>query len=220
MQERLENLRVQQLIEAHEIIRESLNLKPSITFRRPPNTENVTYCTLSDASDPNDRDYGQTGTFSSLRILKNTNGSTIFHPVDWTSHKQHGASYSSYGVEPPAAATAEDRGFYFKDTLNRLFPHILTKHELFIDSECLFDTITTLHESTEYRLRPPVQRIRNSFETNELERMRWISGTINIADAVTKKSTTLFITLNNICSSGYLEMDFEAGYSIDSAAWQ
>ena len=220
MQQRIGNLTVQNLIDANEMLRDLLKLKPWITFRRPTNTESVTYCTFSDASHPNNCDYGQTGIFAGLRITSKTHGRTIFHPIDWTSHKQHRVSYSSYGAEILAAATADDRGFYFKDSINRLFPHVLTKHELFLDSKCLFDTITTLHESHEYRLRPTVQRIRNSFESNELERMRWIPGRINVADALTKRSTALIMILNDICSSGYVDIDLDAGYSIDSAAWQ
>ena len=201
MQQRIGNLKVQHLIDANEMLRDLLKLKPWITFRRPINTENVTYCPFSDASHPNDRDYGQTGIFAGLWITSKTHGKTIFHPVDWTSHKQHRVSYSSYGAEILAAATTDDRGYYFKDAINRLFPHVRKKRELFVDSKCLFDTIATLHENTEYRLRPTVQRIRNSFESNELERMRWIPGTINIADALTKKSAALIKTLNDICSS-------------------
>ena len=219
MQQRIGNLKVQHLIDANEMLRDLLKLKPWITFRHPRNTNQVTYCTFSDASHPNDRDYGQTGIISGLRITNKINDRTIFHPVDWTSHKQHRVSYSSYGAEILATASADDRGFYFKESINRLFPHAKIKHELFVDSKCLFDTITTLHDSSEYRLRPTVQRIRNSFESNELECMRWIAGTLNVADALTKRSPTLITTLNDICSGGYLTIDINSGYSVDSAAW-
>lgn len=220
MQQCIANLKVQHLIDANEMLKDLLKLKPWITFRRPSNTEQVTYCTFSDASHPNDRDYGQTGIIAGFRITNELDSRTIFHPIDWTSHKQRRVSYSSYGAEILAAATADDRGFYFKDAVNRLFPHVTIKHELFVDSKCLFDTITTLHESTEYRLRPTVQRMRNSFESNELECMRWIPGKLNVADALTKRSAALIITLNEICSSGYLDLDIDVGYSVDSALWK
>ena len=49
--------------------------------------------------------------------------------------------------------------------------------------------------------------------------LRWISGKLNVADALTKRSATPITTLNDICSSGYLTIDIDSGYSVDSAAW-
>lgn len=219
MQQRLANLSVQYLVDANDMLKEILLLRPWITFRKPQGTDTVTYCTFSDAAHPKDRDYGQTGVFSGLRITNADKTRTVFHPVDWTSHKQSRISYSSYGAEIFAAATADDRGFYFKDAINRLFPHVITNQELVVDSRCLFDTITTLHESSEYRLRPTVQRMRNSFESNGLECMRWVPGKINVADALTKRSAELGRILNHICSDGYLDIDLDNGYFVNSATW-
>ena len=107
--------------------------------------------------------YGQTGLLSGLRIEMKI-GIDYFHLTDWCSHKQRRVSYSPYGAEILACADADDRGFYIKSCLQYLFPNTETRNELFTDSKCLYDTITTLHEGRDYRLRATVQRIRNSFD--------------------------------------------------------
>lgn len=38
-------------------------------------------------------------------------------------------------------------------------------HVIIVDSKSLYDTITTLHENRDYRLRQTVQRKRDSFES-------------------------------------------------------
>ena len=78
MQQRLANLKVQHVIDANDMLKDLLKLKPWITFRRPSNTDTVTYCTFSDASHPNDRDYGQTGIIAGLQITSKLRKRTIF----------------------------------------------------------------------------------------------------------------------------------------------
>lgn len=200
---------------------EILQLEPTLTFLRPQNVNNAIISSFSDASHPRDRDYGQNGILCGLRIEGgNENSRDIFHMVDWSSHRQKRVSYSSYGAEILACASADDRGYYFKQALKSLFPKHRTRHELSVDSNALKDTITTLHEGTEYRLRQTVQRIRNSFESGKLDVLRWIPGTENVADALTKRNNALYRKLNEICVSGWLSVDLSLGYAVDIDAWR
>ena len=78
------------------------------------------------------------------------------------------------------------------------------KSELYADSKGLFDTVTTLHEGRDYRMRQTVQRIRDSFESQNLNALVWIPGTENNADTLTKRSVELLKMLNTICTTGFL----------------
>lgn len=111
----------------------------------------------------------------------------MFYPVDWVSNKQRRVSCWPYGAEILARVDADDRGYYFKYGLNSLFPNTAACIELFRDSRCLYDTITTLHEGTDFRLRPTVQRMRNSFASQGLDFMKWIPGKSNPTDTLTKR---------------------------------
>ena len=61
------------------------------------------------------------------------------------------------------------------------------RSSLYVDSKGLFETVKTLHESRDYRMRQTVQRIRDSFEGKELDSINWIAGVDNVADALIKK---------------------------------
>lgn len=117
------------------------------------------------------RDYGQTGIVSGIGKVREQ-GQDIFHLIDWCSNKQRIVSYSPYGSEILACANTDDRVYYSKTAVNSIFENEGVKNELFNDSRCLYDTIATLHEGEDYRLRPTVQRMRNSLETQELNAMR------------------------------------------------
>lgn len=144
----------------------------------------------------------------------------MYHLIDWASLKQRRVSYSSYGAEILACTEADDRGFNMKMALqsitqdNKRIPHVLN-----IDSKGLYDTITTLHEGREYRLRQTVQRIRDSFESGELDTLKWVQGIANIADALTKRNTTMHRTLNRIASTGRLVLPTHNSFELNSAEW-
>ena len=93
------------------------------------------------------------------------------------------------------------------------------EHQLNVDSRALYDTITTLHESIDYCLRQTVQRIRDSFESRDLNVLRWLPGQQNIADALTKYDLNQFRHLNYVCTSGKLKYSLEHGYKLSSSTW-
>lgn len=45
------------------------------------------------------------------------------------------------------------------------------KHEFYVDSSTLFDTVTMFHEPREFWLRTTVGRMRDSFESGKLNAM-------------------------------------------------
>lgn len=96
--------------------------------------------------------HGQTGLIIRLRYRED-NHSTRYHLIHWASRKQRRVSHCSYGAEILAAADADDEGFMIKSIVQALNPNVAIKSTLLVDSKGLFDTITTLHENKEYRLR-------------------------------------------------------------------
>lgn len=144
-------------------------------------------------------------------------GKEQFYVIVWVSTKQKRITHSSYGAEILACAEADDRGYYLKAGMQSLFPNTAMRNEIAVDSMGLFDTISTLHEDRKYRLRQTVRRIRDSFESCELDILRWVPGSNNIADALTKRSYKLWKDLNVICVKGSLLPDLLRGHSHDSA---
>ena len=97
------------------------------------------------------------------------------------------------GAEILAAANSSDRGSIMAESFQALhkatikLPFVLT-----VDSHGLYSTVTTLHEGADYRLRPTVARMEDSFENGEISVMQWVSGTQNPADALTKRNVEMF----------------------------
>lgn len=69
--------------------------------------------------------------------------------------------------------------------------------------------MTTLHEPREYRLRKTVARMRDSFESGELDEVKWIDGKSNLADALTKNNTELSEKLNLMMARGIWDNDLD-----------
>ena len=124
--------------------------------------------------------------------------------MDWNSSKQGRVSFSSVGAEIIAAAQSTDRSALIPECIQNLFsadhplPLVLT-----VDSYGLYSTITTLHEGRDYRLRPSVPRLRDSFDSGEISVMQWVPGRNNLADALTKINPNLSTLLNNTMKTGF-----------------
>lgn len=164
MQQRLKSLLISDIIDANKILRELKKLNPSITFCKPSAVTNVEICTLSDASLSSDTEtHGQTGVICGLKT--DDGNASIYHPVLWSSHKQWNIAYSSYGAKIIAVADADDRGYHLKSILQSLFLNTPVPHQLLFNSKSLLETITTLHQTDDYRFRKVVTRLPDSFES-------------------------------------------------------
>lgn len=220
MQQNLGLLRVLHIIDANRMLLELQSLLPRILFRNISDIAEVMVSTMSDAlHGASDDIYGQTGSITGLKIMTENPRTTYFHPIAWSSHKQIRVSYSSFRAEIIAAAYGDDRGFDLKLSLLSLFPHRPVKYQLFIDSKALFETITTLHQTNDYRLRKTVAHIRASFESGELDIVHWLPGTENYADVLTKRNIPLSKRLSELLNTGNCDVQENLGVALDSASW-
>lgn len=222
MQQNINRICVRDIIDANARLKELRQLPCRIKYIAPKRHPIINICTFSDASYniSESQSYGQTGIVTGLSFGGNWGSDLIFHPVDWTSSKQRRVSHSSYGAEILACSDADDRGYYVKQVVHNILQDDSPNHELNVDSKGLYETITTLHEGREYRLIQTVQRIRDSFESEELDVIRWVQGFANIADALTKHNPTSFKLIGRVFSCGILCLPTHESYSLDSSDWK
>lgn len=71
-----------------------------------------------------------------------------------------------------AYTEADDRGYNLKMGMASIFAGKQFTPELNVDPKGLFDTVKTVHEGRDYRLLQTVQRIRDSFESQEINFIR------------------------------------------------
>lgn len=204
LQQNVPRLTVSGLVTANHLLRDLKTLDPSTTYRSPPNVEFApAYLAFSDASMGRSA-YGQTGYLSGIYMpMEGDYG--FYHVLDWVSGKQRRVSFSSIGAEILAAATSTDRGALMAERIgvlngrNKKLPFVLS-----VDSNGIYTTITTLHEGADYRLRPTVSRLRDSFENGEIEVMQCVRGVGNLADALTKRNLDMFKKLNKVMTDGII----------------
>jgi len=207
MQQRMPLLDVGDLMEGNSILKELRDPQAVIRFRKfPADTESATLCSFSNAAfnTSSSQSYCQTGAISGKRFKGYLHEPDILHAVDWSSCKKRRVSHSSYGAEILACTEGDDCGYRIKQALNSLAPRDFFRHVLHVDSKGLYDTVTTLDEGRDYRLRQ--QRIRDYFEAEDPNALQWIQGKANIADALTKRNPEMQRMLNRIMISGLLEL--------------
>lgn len=144
----------------------------------------------------------------------------LYHVINWTSHKQKRISHSSFGAEIIAAVDIDNRAYDLREMFRQIFPGTNIEHELIVDSKALFDTISTLHEAHEYRLRKTVTMLRDAFESGELDCLRWLNGKHNIADALTKRNQELFQQVDKLTSSGIWDTPTQHSKELHSDQWR
>ena len=198
------SLKVKHLSIANASLHELRKLDPTLCYSTLPDADPPSYLAFSDASQGN-RIYGQTGYLSGIHFSCHGTHS-VYHVLDCYSGKQVRVSFSSIGAEILAAAESADRGSLMASCIQDVFkadsqlPLVLT-----FDSLGLYSTITSLLEGRDYRLRPVVARLRDSFENKDISGMQRIQGKSNLADVLTKRNVVLYKTLNDTCSSGLLD---------------
>lgn len=222
MQQRAPTLRVQDLTEANKMLKELKDLTPIVRFRKLDSSiRAMDVWTFSDASFNivSGRDYGQTGIVTGI-MVESIDGQQAFHLVDWASTKQRRISHSSYGAEILACSDADDRGYFLKQGLRSMGGGQDIRHILHVDSRGLFDTISTLHDGKEYRLRQTVQRIRDSFESGDIDILRWVPTGANVADGLTKRCPMVQRKFNTSTAQGTLVVDMSAMKELISKEWK
>ena len=172
LQQSVGRLHVSNLITANQVLTELRYLSHILISRSPTALETPVYLSFTDASQGSGS-YSRTG-YVSGRFLS-AGWERVYHVLDWVSTRWKRVAFSSMGIEILAEATSSDRGSLVADSLQSL--HQSTKKLPFVlsvDSNGLYSTITTLHEGMDYRLRPNVARLRDSFENGEISTMQWL----------------------------------------------
>lgn len=215
MQQRLGMLKVSYVADGNKMLHEILKLKPLLLFRKTNGIKHALITTFADASHFGVSEvYGQSGILSGFKMTVEQN--TSYHPITWSSQKQRKVRYSSYGAEILRPADADCRGFHLKEVLSSLFPRRPLKHKLLVDSESLFETITTFHHLGDYRSSKIVARMRDSFEAKELNIFRWVPGGKKYADVLAKVNLPLSQKLNTMLTNGYWDTGLSESYALDA----
>ena len=216
LQQNLGQLKVKHLTQANGVLREAQRNSSILVYGSPKQKSCLSLCAFADAAFPkvDGGIHGQTGIFCGLVL--GSGPEAALHPISWSSHKQTRVCRSSSAAEIMAIAEAEEVGSALRIAIERVCDREVP-FELNVDSRSLFDTITTQHESKDFRLRQAVRSLRESYEKGNVTTLRWIAGKANPADALTKRNATTASLLNEICCTGRLCVDLASGLASTDA---
>jgi hypothetical protein len=136
---------------------------------------------FSDASFANNRDLSSQMGYI-IVLADSTNTANIIH---WSSTKCRRVTRSVLASELYGMAHGFDMGAAIKSTLDKILSASLPL-VLCTDSKSLYDCLVRLGTTTEKRLMIDVMCLREAYEKREVAEVRWIKGSTNPADSMTK----------------------------------
>lgn len=168
-----------------------------------PTTLHFHYLTFSDASQGISA-YGQTGNISRDYFGHGQHGT--FQNINWMSAKQKRVCFSSVGAKIISTTTSIKRSAHIVKRIQSVSASPLSVLSvLTVELHGLQQTITTLHDGTDYCLRQTVSRIRKSFECGYISAIKWIPSVQNIANALRKSNPCSHELLNKALVYGTLQ---------------
>ena len=173
------------------------------TIPPPGSTVDASILVFSDAGRKVDR--GQISVLSGL-LLGDVKKGCVFHALSWISHKSKRPVKSVGAAEILAAGEAIDEGKLLKFAVSTLLPFTID-FMLVVDSRDLYNTLSTCRNSADRSIRADVSVIRYEFESENVSRIMWVPGKVNLADACTKQNSPLTESLQFLLCSGKIPSD-------------
>lgn len=161
LQQSIGRFKVSHLMAAKQVLSELKPLSLTLTYKSVGFTETSCYSAFSDASQGLSW-YGKTGYISGIFLP--AEGANVIHALGWPSCNQKRLDFSSMGAEIIVAASSADLGSLMTQSISILnenqtnLPLVLT-----VDCRGLHLFIPNIQEDTDYRLRPTVARLKDSF---------------------------------------------------------
>lgn len=174
MQQRISNETVLDIVHANKAAKWLTSIGPRIEFQNPNEVEgktksfsimtyvNATFSVSASSS------HGQTGIVSGIVFPGRDENHEVYRLMKWVSLKQRQVCYSVNGNKLLVSADADNRSYITKTSLQSIFPKTNILHSVVVESERLYNTLTTLHKGKDYGLKQTLKNTRDSFESVEL----------------------------------------------------
>lgn len=132
--------------------------------------------------------------------------------LHWSSTKCKRVTRAILASELYAMVAGLDMAISISTTLNRIMKQLGFNDipvVICTDSFSLYECMVKLGTTKEKRLMIDIMAIRQSYERRELSEIRWISGSTNMADAMTKERTKVNSALRTFVSTNELDIEVE-----------
>ena len=207
LQQKTPETKICHLVEQQNAVRKLKKLGTVINYPRPNDTLEYELSVLVFADASKGNDHGQFGVLTGLLVGELKNNS-IYHPISWLSHKSKRPVKSVPAAEILASAEAIDEAKSIAHAYSEILDMYIRVH-LCVDSKDLFTSLSTQRNSIDRSIRGDVASIRFEFQVGKVNRIKCITGKINLADVLTKKDSPLTDDLQLTLFTGRLNISFE-----------
>jgi hypothetical protein len=146
------------------------------------NKHSLRLVVFTDSSFANNHDFSSQIGFV-IALVDNENKANIIH---WSSIKCKRVTRSVLASELYGMAHGFDVGATIKSTVEKILQIDVLPLVLCTDSKSLYDCLVKLGTTQEKRLMVDLMCLRQSYERREIAEVKWIDGSTNPADAMTK----------------------------------
>jgi hypothetical protein len=115
--------------------------------------------------------------------VKNT---SLFHAIDFCSHKLRRVARSTKTAETLAASKAYDRAYYCRGLTVWMDQNFSKGIILVLNNSSLYSDVSTTRSPKEKRLKVDLALLREAFELGSMISVIWAETTAQLADAITK----------------------------------
>ena len=154
-----------------------------------PKLQDISYCSLecySDASFANLPGSGSQGGF----IIFLQDGTGAHCPIVWQSRKIRRVVKSTLAAETLALVECVDSAVYIKEILSELSGCTEMPINCYVDNKSLFDSLNSNKHVDDKRLRIDLAVLNEMIERKEIQSVRWVDTTHQLADCLTKKGAS------------------------------
>lgn len=163
LQQMTSNAQVRNIVAQENLLRKLKRLGTTTSYKRPEEQGELTLSVLVFADAGRRNENGQLGYITGLLFGKLNVGST-FHTLSWTSHKSKRPVKSIGAAETLAAGCAIDEGKMLAKSYQTLL-NVDVDLIVAVDSNDLWETLSTCRASNDKSIRADVSVIRYEFET-------------------------------------------------------
>lgn len=201
MSTKLKQGKVEDLIRAIKKVNRLKDIRSFVSFPKLDKTK-LKVVVFTDASLGNiNEGTGSTGAY--IVWLMDSSGRCC--PIAWNAHKIKRVVRSTLAAETLSLQEGLEAGFYYRQMVEEIlgFESKTIPIEAYIDNKSVIEAIISTRMVEDKRLRVDVASIQELIKLNDINRIKWVPGHLQLANPMTKQGASGFCLLN-VLQSGHM----------------
>ena len=208
MSTKLKQGRVEDLVRAIKKINRMKDICSFLTFPKLNKSSEIKIVVFTDAAMGNINDgSGSIGAFV-VWLMDNTGQCC---PITWSAHKIKRVVRSTLAAEALSLQEGLETGYYYREMLADIlgFECKAINIEAYVDNRSVIEAIFSTKLVEDKRLRIDIAAIKESLQLQDVNRIKWVPGHLQLANSMTKQGASGFSLLKVLQSGQMLQELYE-----------